>query len=242
MLLIIAGASAFVSTFSGGLFALRFHKYLKRILGFTAGVVLGVVAFDILPEIFDILQDNNASSTAPMVALVCGFLAFHLAEKLVSSHHASEEHAESHTNPKVGLISALALVGHSFLDGVGIGLAFQVNSEIGLAVTLAVLAHDFSDGLNTVSLMLAHGNERRRTTLVLLAGAAAPILGALSTMLFHLTELQLTLYLGFFCGFLLYIAAGSILPEAHRHHFSFGTFLLTVLGAACMFAVTRFTI
>src|SRR5438270_208395 len=41
----------FFSTAAGGLFALRHQDRLHLILGFTAGVMLGVVAFDLLPEI-----------------------------------------------------------------------------------------------------------------------------------------------------------------------------------------------
>jgi ZIP family zinc transporter len=74
----------------------------------------------------------------------------------------------------------------------------------------------------------------------LLIDAFAPILGALSTLLFQISEAGLVLYLGFFAGFLLYIGASAILPEAHSKHSSYTTIALTVLGAAFMFVVTRF--
>ena len=54
------------------------------------------------------------------------------------------------------MLSALALVGHSFLDGASIGLGFQVNAAAGILVALAVIAHDFTDGMNTITLMLNH--------------------------------------------------------------------------------------
>jgi zinc transporter ZupT len=240
MTAVLAALLAFVSTFAGGLFAIRFRDYLHRILGFTAGVVLGVVAFDILPEIFSITQSTGSATEPAMIALVAGFLIFHATEKMISAHHAHEDTPEHHSNPSVGLLAALGLVGHSFLDGVGIGLAFQVNTKIGLAVTLAVIAHDFADGLNTVSLMLAHGNKLRRTMLLLLASAAAPVLGVGSTFLLKLSEAQLTIYLGLFAGFLLYLAAGSILPEAHRKNFSWLAFGLTACGVTFIYVVTRF--
>jgi len=62
----------------------------------------------------------------------------------------------------------------------------------------------------------------------------------LATRLFHLTETGLALYLGFFAGFLLYIGASEILPQAHANGSSKVTIALTVLGAAFMFLVTRF--
>ncbi|HSX01288.1 MAG TPA: hypothetical protein VLF67_03520, partial [Candidatus Saccharimonas sp.] len=159
MLAAVFAVTTFVSTMLGGVFALRNRDRLHRILGFTAGVLLGVVAFDLLPEIFGLLKSTGTDPVVPMLALVGGFLGFHIVEKLTIMHTAHEDEYETgHEHPQVGLLSALALCGHSFFDGVGIGLAFQVGPTVGLAVALAVIAHDFADGLNTVTLMLAHKN------------------------------------------------------------------------------------
>jgi len=242
MLLTLLAFTTFVSTLLGGLFALKNQDRLHRILGFTAGVLLAVVAFDLMPEIFELLNTTHTDSVVPMIALVVGFLAFHIVEKLTILHSAHEgEYEHGHKHPRVGLISALALSGHSFLDGVGIGLAFQVNTQVGLAVALAVIAHDFSDGLNTVTLMLMHRNNRGRAIKLLLLDALAPILGAASTLFFTLSHTQLLIYLGFFAGFLLYIGASDILPEAHAKHPSKLTLALTVLGVIFIFLVTRVT-
>ena len=238
MALLLASLT-FVSTLLGGLFALRNRDELHRILGFTAGVILGVVAFDVLPEIANLAHDTGTDFKVPMVALVMGFLAFHTIEKALLVHAAHEhEYADGHHHPTVGLASALALAGHSFTDGVAIGLAFQVGNRVGIAVALAVIAHDFADGLNTVSLMLTHGNTSRRSTLLLLVDALAPLLGAASTLLFSLPDRGLLVYLGVFAGFLLYIGASDILPEAHAHHPSLGTLALTVMGAGFMYVVS----
>ena len=238
MIPIYAALATFISTFGGGLFALRNYRHLRLILGFTAGVLLGVVAFDLLPEIFELLQEHSMDATGSMVALVLGFLVFHTTEKLMTPHHAHEGN-QAHAKRRVGFLAALALSGHSFFDGVGIGLAFQVNTEIGLTVALAVIAHDFSDGLNTVSLMLANGNSRAKAVRMLLLDAVAPVAGAISTLFFTLSAEWLVLYLGFFAGFLLYIGASSVLPEAHREHSSKATLALTIAGAAFIFLVTR---
>lgn len=229
----------FVSTLAGGLTAIKSQKHLHHILGFTAGVIIGVISFDILPEIFEIVHQHDFDATKPMVALVCGFLAFHIIEKLLLIHHAHEGEYGAHRHPQVGILSALALSGHSFLDGVGIGLGFQVNSSVGIAVAVAVIGHDFADGLNTVSLMLTNKNNQRRSLIMLLIDALAPVLGAASTLFFSLPDRYLVLYLGFFAGFLLYIGASDILPQAHEKDSSRITVLLTVTGVAFMYLVTR---
>jgi len=138
------------------------------------------------------------------------------------------------------VLSSLALGGHGFLDGIGIGLAFQVNAAVGIAVSLALIAHKFADGLNAASLMLAHKNSVKRTFNLVLVNALMPIAGALSTLLFTLPEQYLPLYLGFFAGFLLYIGASDILPQAHDEKSDRLTILLTVGGAIFMFLARQF--
>jgi zinc transporter ZupT len=239
MIPVLLSLATFCSTLLGGLTSFKNQDRLHRLLGYTAGVLLGVVAFDLLPEIFESLTSRHASVTGPMIALVCGFLIFHIVEKTILIHHEHEGEYGSHHHPQVGLASALALSGHSFLDGVGIGLGFQAGNSVGIAVALAVIAHDFTDGLNTVNLMLLNKNHRRRTAWLLLLDATAPVLGAASTLLFSVSDGWLALYLGFFAGFLLYIGASEILPEAHSKHSSYSTIALTIFGAVFMFIVTR---
>lgn len=230
-----------LSTLAGGFFALKNKERLHLIMSLTAGVLIGVVFFDIMPEIFDLAQEKGLEILPSLIALVSAFLLIHILEKLVIIHHSHEDEYASHTHPTVGVVNALGLSFHSFLDGVGIGLGFQINAQVGLLVALAVIAHDFSDGLNTVTLMLSHKNNAKKATLLLITDALAPIVGVLSTFLFRIPANLLVLYLGFFAGFLLYIGASDLLPEAHSRHSSFKMIGLTILGAAFMFFVTRFT-
>ncbi len=239
MAAIFLSIATFFSTSIGGLFAIRFEKRLHTIMAFTAGVLLGVVSFDIFPEIISQLRENNYPTIEPMLALVAGFLIFHIIEKAILIHHGEEDTYAEHRHPHVGIASALALAGHSFMDGIGIGLGFQVNAATGILVAIAVIAHDFTDGMNTVTLVLVNKNAPRRAKLFLLIDALAPVLGAFSTLFFSVPPHFLVWYLGFFAGFLLYIGASDILPEAHSKQSSYKLIGLTLLGVLLIFLVTR---
>jgi len=223
----------------GGLLGLKYRDKLHIILGYTAGVLLAVVAFEILPEIISLVGEFNIDPIVPMIALVIGFLLFHILEKVLLIHHAQEDEYGEHKHPSVGVLSALALSGHSFLDGVGIGLGFQISPEVGILITIAVISHGFSDGLNTVTLALVNNNTVKKSFLLLLVNASAPILGFIASGFFLVPNSFLVIYLGFFAGFLLYIGASEILPEAHSHHSSLGTILMTILGVVSIFLITR---
>src|SRR4051794_340564 len=236
---VLVALAAVVSTLLGGIFALRHRDQLHHILGFTAGVILGVVVFDVLPEITQLSDSTGLAIRTVMIALAASFLFFHGVEKWLLVHNAHEHEYAGHHHPRVGVASALALIGHSLTDGIAIGLAFQVDRAVGVAVAIAVIGHDFADGLNTVSLMLAHGNSRRRAKIMLGLDAVAPLVGAGLTLFFTVPDRGLLIYLGVFAGFLLYIGASDILPEAHADHPSLATFSLTVSGTALMYAVTQ---
>jgi len=238
---IIFSLFTFISTTLGGLFAIKNREKLHYIMSFTAGVLLAVSFFDILPEAFRIIEENKLNVTPLSIAIVAGFIVFHVLEKTILIHHGHEEEYSSHKHPTVGLIGATGLSFHSFLDGVGIGLGFHISPHVGLLIAIAVIAHDFSDGLNTVTLMLTHKNTQKKAILLLLVDAITPILGVLSTFLFEIPENILVIYLGFFTGFLLYIGASDLLPEAHSKHSSFGMIGLTILGVLFIFIVTRLT-
>ncbi|MDP1846129.1 MAG: ZIP family metal transporter [Candidatus Moranbacteria bacterium] len=237
---VIFSAATFVSTFLGGLFAVKFKDKLHLIMAFTAGVLLGVVSFDIFPEIIAQVNENHIEAIEPMLALVFGFLLFHILEKIVVIHHAHEKDYARHKHPSVGMFSALALIGHSFMDGIGIGIGFQINNAVGVLVAIAVISHDFTDGMNTITLMLRHKNSLKKSKLFLLLDSFAPVLGALSTLFFIVPPHFSVWYLGFFAGFLLYIGASDILPEAHSQRSSLKLLGLTVLGVFFIFLVTRF--
>jgi ZIP family zinc transporter len=174
---VVMTLGAFVSTLGGGAMALRFRDRLHYLLGFTAGVLLGVVAFDLLPAVFALAREHAIEADGAMIALVLGFLVFHALEKFVLVHPAQEEHYTHHHHPHVGLASAAVLAAHSFMDGVAIGIGWQVSPAVGVTVALAVIAHDFSDGLNTVRLWRRHRNSTRRASGRLVVDAAATSTG-----------------------------------------------------------------
>jgi zinc transporter ZupT len=237
---VIFSIATFFSTFLGGLFSIKFKNKLNAIMCFTAGVLLGVFSFDIVPEIIAMVKEYNFDPTGAMIAFVLGYMVFHILEKTILIHHAHEEEYADHKHPQVGILSALALAGHSFMDGVGIGLGFQAGTSIGIVVAIAVISHDFTDGMNTVTLLLVNKNSPRRAKWFLLLDSLTPILGAASTLLFSVPPYFLVLYLGFFGGFLMYIGASDILPQAHSKHSSLKMIGLTALGLLFVFLVSKF--
>ncbi|GGV47297.1 ZIP family metal transporter [Streptomyces spectabilis] len=235
---VFVALGAFVMTLVGGWTAGRVTDRRHLVLGLAGGLMLGVVGLDLLPEALEAAGGPVFGVPAALLLAVAGFLFAHVVERLLAlrqAAHGGEEHGGR--VPEVGLTAAAAMVGHSVMDGVAIGAAFQVGGGMGAAVAVAVIAHDFADGFNTYTITKLYGNARRRAVAMLFADAVAPVVGAASTLLFTIPEQLLGGYLGFFGGALLYLAAAEILPEAHHDHPARSTLLCTVAGAGFIWLV-----
>jgi zinc and cadmium transporter len=263
MTAVLVAAGAFLMTLIGGWVAHRTGDHRHLVLGLAAGLMLGVVAFDLLPEALRVAPAVVFGVPAALLMFVLGFLVLHVVERSVAihrahegeyalhTHHLATAHPRSHERSRadehlnhrpdrvqgVGLTAGVALVGHSLMDGFAIGAAFQAGNTVGTVVAIAVVAHDFADGFNTYTVTRLYGNNYRRAVALLTADALAPVTGAAVTLAFTIPEPLLGLYLGFFAGFLLYLATSDILPEAHSPHPSRSTLLCTVAGVAFMWVV-----
>ncbi|MFA7216716.1 MAG: ZIP family metal transporter [Candidatus Paceibacterota bacterium] len=231
-MIILVTFGAFVMTFLGGLFAIRFKDKLHLVLGFSAGAVVGVALFDLIPESIKI-ADNFWDVSTVMLVIAIGFVLYMVLDRILLLNCHEDDHHHR------GRFGAGSFSFHSFIDGIAIGIAFGVSNVTGLVVATAVLAHDFSDGINTASMIMKHGGKKSEALKWVLLDAIAPVLGVLSTLFFTISESLVGLVLALFAGFFLYIGASDLLPESHHNHPTIWTTISTILGISVIyFAVT----
>lgn len=239
--IIIVGIAllASLATFLGGSLALKLKDKLHLILGFSAGAILAVAFFDLIPESLELGAAHFEVGTL-ITFTALGFFIYTVLDRFILLHtHSDGDHGvHTHTGTSTrGLAGAGSLSAHSFLDGFAVGLAFQASVAVGVVVAVAVLVHDFSDGINTVNLILKNGGTRAEAFKWLLIDAAAPVLGVLATLLFVFPPQVLSIVLATFAGFFLYIGAADLLPESHHAHPRFMTTAMTLLGAGLLYLV-----
>ncbi len=244
-MLILISIAAFVATFAGGLLALRFRDKLHLVLGFSAGAVIAVAFFDLIPEAFELAQGFREPATIALYMAI-GFFAYLFVDRLLFFHasrreeqdHAMDMHEHAHTH--VGGLGAGGLVAHSFFDGVAVGLAFQVSVEVGALVATAVLIHKISDGISTVGVVLKGEGSHARALKWLTFAAVAPVFGILSTAAISIPENALGIMLAVFAGFFIYMGASDLIPESHHAHPKLLTTVMTFLGAGVLYAAISF--
>ncbi len=240
MFAIVFGAVTFFSTLLGGLFAVRYRNKFGILAAFAAGVLIAVPLFDLLPETFHLARKAGVPLEHVMYVTAVGFMFLLVLERYFSVHRVClpDGTCTNVHHHKGGFFGAAELSAHSFMDGLAIGIGFQLEFHVGIIVAFAVIAHDFSDGLNTVAVMLNSGNSLRSSLKMLLLDAIAPILGVLSTLVIRIPETYLILFLPFFAGGFLYLGSSDLLPQAHEKNEPLVSITFTLLGFVLIFVIT----
>ena len=237
---VLLAAVTFVSTFSGGMVAVRLRNRLGVLAAFAAGLLIAVALFDLLPESLRVAAMTGTPIEWVFYAAALGFVFLHVLERYIMVHRVCENgvcHNERHAHS--GLVGALELSVHSYMDGLAIGLGFQIDVQVGAIVALAVIAHDAADGLNTVTVMMNSGSSSKAAFRMLLLDASTPILGAVTTLFLSLPKSALALILPFFAGGFFYLGASDLLPEAHEKNPPLLGVMANLVGFALIFVVTR---
>jgi ZIP family zinc transporter len=229
MSILLIAILALAITYLGGYLASKIKDDKHILISFSAGTMLAVALFDLLPESFEILGDLQKTCFVVLV----GFCVYFLLNNYlaITSHRDSECNNDHHHHHNFNIYG---LTLHSLFDGLAIGFSFQASPLLGTTVAIGVLAHRFSDGINSVSLSIKNGNNALRWIHL---NAFAPVIGIVIGSLLILPNNILGYILAFSAGLFLYISASDLVPECHHDHPKFVTSASFIVGIAFLLTI-----
>ena len=143
-------------------------------------------------------------------------------------HACGESECDTH---QVGPVAVVGMALDNVMDGAGIAIGAGIHPALGLAITLAVVFHEIPQGMASALIMQKAQWRRRKMLLMLaLAGFLYPLGVPLAGLI--PAEFQRKM-LAFIAGDFIYIAAGDLLPEAHRR-FNWKVILCFLTGMTFM--------
>lgn len=204
------------------------RKNTTLLVSFSAGVLISAALAHLIPEAIEL-------SSSAFLFTLGGFLIFYLLENLIMFHSCTEEGCPTHI---FGLTSAVGLGFHSLVDGIAIGVGFEVSMEVGIIATLAVLLHELPEGIATLSILFQAGIEKEKALLYSFGVALATPLGAILILLLGkiFSRNILGILLAIAAGSFLYVAASDLIPQTHKK-FSPKNVFFFVLGVIFIYLV-----
>ncbi len=149
---LLLGVAASAATMIGGLTALQMRSRPGLIAGLSAGIVIGVALFDLLPEALT-PAPPEVGPRYVLTGVAVGLGLYLMLTRLPKALLSDGEWLRRQITPATLTI-------HSIVDGLGIGLGFQLSSAVGWSIAFAVLSHDIADGVNIVSVNLDGDDDR----------------------------------------------------------------------------------
>jgi zinc and cadmium transporter len=193
----------------------RFASWGKRnmvyFMAFAAGVLVSVSFMHIIPKAF------SMNDYAPLF-LLAGFLSLYLLNRFMKLFICSEKECDDYT---FGVIPALGIGFHSFIDGIIYSVTFSVSIFTGALAAIGMVLHEFPEGIVTFLLLIKSGFKKKKAAWYsFLAAAITTPLGALVSWPFinNLTEPVLGVLLSLSAGALVYVGATHLLPHVEHEN------------------------
>jgi ZIP family zinc transporter len=191
------GAGGFAGCFGG-----RVKGVLSAVLGFTAGLMLAIVCFGLLPEAY-----GTGGMPVALVGLASGVAAVWLAGSFLPGKAGGLERTS------FLVLTAIAL--HNLPEGLAIGSGWAAMPELGAKLAFVICLHDLPEGMAITAPMAAAKSARpyRQALMALLTGIPTALGAFLGVWIGSVSHFWMSWCLGFAAGAMLYVTTGEMVPQ-----------------------------
>ncbi len=209
-----------------GLLVFHISKDKKKMTIFASScafvVVLGLIIFDLLPEVIE------TSNWWSIIFILLGLFLLKIIDIFVPHHH--HHHKDIHDNVKehdehlnhIGIITVIALIFHNFIEGIGLYSVTLTDVKSGLLLGLGIGLHNLPLGIQIGSLEQDKKNNWLIGVLVLssfIGGLVALSFGNIPEIV---NNLILSLTLGMILHILIFELLGELINNAKKKEATYG--------------------
>lgn len=204
-----------VGTGLGGILTLLLKNPTKRfmavLLGFTSGIMISVVCFDLLPEAFDF-----GGVFISLVGVVAGVGMILIIEQFIPER-VSQKFSEDFDFIRSGILLGIGIAIHNFPEGLAVGSGFAASNYLGLGLAIVIGLHDMPEGIAMAAPLKMGGISRLKVLLyTVLAGIPMGFGAFVGELLGEISHNLICLCLSFAGGAMLYITCGELIPKTQN--------------------------
>ena len=220
---------AFLSVFTtllGVALAIYLGKNERAIavgIGFSAGIMLLVSFFELMPE----AMGEAGMGTASM-AFILGMLIVAVLHWVIPHTHLVEERgAFRKALLKTAYLVAFGLILHDVPEGFAMANSYIASPSLGVLVALAIAIHNVPEEFAMAVPIVMIKRRRFLYIAAFLSGLAEPLGAVVGLVAVHFHPMLNPLFMAFAAGAMVFVSVHELLPMARRYHKT----RLFVLGA-----------
>ncbi|QGG49353.1 ZIP family metal transporter [Heliorestis convoluta] len=207
---------------------------LSAFLGFASGVMIVVVALDLLPTAW---QWGGLGAMA--TGFVMGFIVIAIADLLLTRLTRSTlGNGTMAPLRKMGYLIAIGISLHDFPEGIAIAAGAAAEVHLGWVVALAIGLHNIPEGIATAAPLRMSGLRAWKIILLTVIMSLFTPLGTLLGFgLLAISTEVLAQLIALAGGAMVYLVWDELWPEARKNS-PFWAYTGALIGALCMVAVS----
>lgn len=211
----IGMGAGIIGTGLGGAMAFFLNKpskrFLSTLISFSAGLMIAVVCFDLLPESFEI-----GNLPCGLFGVIMGVAMIIVCEEIIEGYRRRRGGMMvSNHYAQTGILLGIGIALHNFPEGLAIGSGFTAMASYGWGLSLMIALHDIPEGIAMVTPMRIGGIGKFKAFMAaVLAGIPTGIGAMIGFLLGEVSPELLSMCLGFAGGAMLYITCSELIPES----------------------------
>jgi len=227
-----AGFSTTIGSLLGLFFKRENPKFMSFVLGFTAGVMVGISFLELFPPAFEYLGLLKAS-----IAFLVGFTFIFLIDFFIPHEYFGDKERPGKQKSgkllRTGFFIAIGITIHNFPEGIATFYSSMIDIKIGLPIAFATAIHNIPEGI-AISAPIYEGSGSRKKAFLwsFVSGLSEP-LGALLTMLVFYSFLNFTVLnfiLAAISGIMIYISLDELIPVSKSYGYNHLPILSFIAG------------
>ncbi len=239
LVLFIVGVVGIIGTGAGGLIVACLGTPTKRtlsfLLGLAGGVMVSVVAFDLMPEAFE--TGGTAVSLAGFLAGCAATMAIDLI--LPHMHHVSADRASSKL-ARAAVVVAVGIAMHNIPEGLAVGAGLTAGTHIGVQVALMIFLHNVPEGVAVAGPLKALGRGAFAIIIATCqAGAPTLVGGLIGALIGGVSPAVLAACMSFAAGAMLFITFDELIPDSQQLAVNHSGTLGAVAGVIANIVISR---
>jgi len=204
-----------ITTLIGVWFAFKINKDTKFIvggLGFSAGIMLLISFFELLPE-----SIKATTLSTALISLGAGCLLIFSLNFIIPHTHLIEERGKLGKLTGFAFLVAFGLILHDFPEGFAMANSFIYKPALGVLVALSIAIHNIPEEYAMAVPLILTGKKKLTYKLAFLSALAEPtgaVVGLIAVSFF--VKLN-PVFMAFAAGAMIFISVHELIPFAVKY-------------------------
>lgn len=210
-------------------------KLLNFSLSFSAGIMISISIFSLIPESFKYLNQNY------LIELPIIIIEIILGIYLSKGIDIFINNKENNKLKKINFITIIALILHNIPEGVITYLTTSNNIKLGIILAIGITLHNIPEGLAIAIPMYYIYKDHNKVFIYTLISGFSELLGALLAALFltnYITPQLLSLLLAITSGIMIFVSIEELLKTALEEKNKY-TYIFFIIGLITMYIISK---